>query len=62
MEEKTWICKMRRQNQQILVVKEFTCQTWVQSLGQEGSQEKEMETHTSILSWKISWTEDPVRL
>ena len=30
----------------------------VQSLGQEDSLEKEMATHSSILSWKISWTEE----
>ena len=32
---------------------------WVQSLGQEDSLEKEMATHSSILAWKIPWTEDP---
>ena len=30
---------------------------WVQSLSQEGSLEKEMATHSSILACKISWTE-----
>jgi len=29
------------------------------SLGQEDSLEKEMATHSSILVWKISWTEEP---
>ena len=28
-------------------------------LGQEDPLEKGMETHSSILSWRISWTEDP---
>ena len=32
---------------------------WVQSLGQEGPLEKEMRTHSSILAWKIPWTEEP---
>ena len=32
-------------------------ETWVQSLGQEGSLEKEMVTHSSILAWKILWIE-----
>ena len=32
---------------------------WVQSLGQEDSLEKEMATHSSILAWKIPWTEEP---
>ena len=30
-----------------------------QSLGWEDPLEKEMATHSSILSWKISWTEEP---
>ena len=34
-------------------------ETWVQSLGQEGLLEKEMATHSSILAWKIPWTEEP---
>ena len=29
----------------------------IQSLGQEGSLEEEMATHSSILAWKIPWTE-----
>ena len=35
---------------------------WVQSLGQEDLLEKEMATHSSIVAWKISWTEEPGRL
>ena len=35
---------------------------WVQSLGQEDLLEKGMATHSSILAWKISWTEEPGRL
>ena len=31
----------------------------VQSLGQEDVLEKEMATHSSILAWKIPWTEEP---
>ena len=37
-------------------------ETGVQSLGQEDPLEKEMATHSSILAWKISWTEEPGRL
>ena len=37
-------------------------ETWVRSLGQEDSLEKEMATHSSTLTWKISWTEEPGRL
>ena len=32
---------------------------WVRSLGQEDALEEEMATHSSILAWKIPWTEDP---
>ena len=34
-------------------------ETWVQSLGQEDPLEKEMATHSSILAWRIPWTEKP---
>ena len=34
----------------------------VQSLGQEDPLEKEMATHSSILAWRIPWTEDPAGL
>jgi len=33
--------------------------TWVRSLGWEGALEKEMATHSSILAWRISWTQEP---
>ena len=35
-------------------------ETGVQSLGQEDLLEQEMATHSSILAWKIPWTEEPV--
>ena len=34
-------------------------ETWVRSLGWEDSLEKEMATHSSILAWRIPWTEEP---
>ena len=34
-------------------------ETWVRSLGREDSLEKEMATHSSILVWRIPWTEEP---
>ena len=34
-------------------------ETWVGSLGREEALEKEMVTHSSILAWKIPWTEEP---
>ena len=36
--------------------------TQVRSLGQEDALEKEMVTHSSILAWKILWTEEPGEL
>ena len=35
---------------------------WVQSLGREDPLEEGMATHSSILAWKIPWTEEPSRL
>ena len=37
-------------------------ETRVRSLGWEDPLEKEMAIHSSILAWKIPWTEDPSRL
>ena len=34
-------------------------ETWVQSLGWEDPLEKEVATHSSILAWRIPWTEEP---
>ena len=34
-------------------------ETWVQSLGQKDPLEKGMATHSSILTWRIPWTEEP---
>ena len=37
-------------------------ETWVRSLGWEDPLEMEMATHSSILAWRIPWTEEPGRL
>jgi len=37
-------------------------ETWVQSLGWEDSLQKGMSTYSSILAWRISWTEEFGRL
>ena len=47
--------------------KESTCstedqETWVPSLGQEDPLKEEMAIHSSILAWRIPWTEEPGRL
>ena len=34
-------------------------ETWVRSLGREDPLEKEMASHSSILAWRIPWTEEP---
>ena len=34
----------------------------VQSLGQEGPLEEGLATHSSILAWRIPWTEEPGKL
>ena len=36
-----------------------TQETWVQSLGREDPLEKGTATNTSILAWRIPWTEEP---
>ena len=33
-------------------------ESWVQSLGQEDPLEKGMTTHSSIIAWRIPWTEE----
>ena len=35
-------------------------ETWVQSLGWEDPLEEEMTTHSNILAWEITWTEEPM--
>ena len=39
-----------------------TQETQIRSLGQKDLLEKEKATHSSILAWKIPWTEEPGRL
>ena len=34
-------------------------ETWIQSLGWEDLPEKEMANHSSVLAWRIPWTEEP---
>ena len=36
--------------------------TWVPSLGQEDTLEKGTAAHSSVLAWRIPWTEEPGRL
>ena len=39
-----------------------TEETGVRTLGEEDPLEEEMATHSSILAWRIPWTEEPDRL
>ena len=39
-----------------------TWEIWVRSLGQEDRLEKGIATHSSILAWRIPWTEEPGEL
>ena len=39
-----------------------TQETWVPSLGEEDPLEKGMATHSSLLAWRIPWTEEAVGL
>ena len=55
---------MRAQSHVALVVKnppamQETQEMWVLSLGQEDALEEGMETHFSILAWRMPWTEEP---
>ena len=36
-----------------------TQETWLQFVGGENPLEKGMDTHSSILAWRIPWTEEP---
>ena len=47
--------------QRILLPLQETQGMWVRSLGQEDPPEEEMATHSSILAWRIPWTEEPGR-
>ena len=54
-------------NRASLVAQRLKClppmrETQVRSLGQEDPLEKEMVTHSSILAWRIPWTDKPGRL
>jgi len=44
---------------QLIFLTSSPCITQVQSLGWEDTLEKEMTTHSSILAWRIPWTEEP---
>ena len=55
---KTTITGLPRGERILLPIFEIQ-ETWVQSLGQEDPLEEEISAHSSILAWKIPWTEEP---
>ena len=75
MRYKFWLALARRKKKKIILHKfdsgsavknlltlQEMLETWVQSLGREDPLEEGMATHFSILTWRISWTEEPGRL
>ena len=54
--------KNKREQGICTLLKHRKMETQVRSLGQEDPQEKAMATHSSILAWRIPWTEEPGRL
>ena len=50
------------QRQRICLQVQETQETWVQFLDLEDPLESEMTTHSTILAWKIPWTEEPGEL
>ena len=56
----TLVASQDSQSYQIKVKNLLAMQeTWVQPLGQEDPLEKGMANHSSILAWRIPWTEEP---
>ena len=53
-----WACQVGLMVKNWLPMQE-TQETWVRSLGQEGPLQEGMATHSSILAWRIPWTEKP---
>ena len=51
-----WVSLVAQMVMSLLAVQEI----WVRSLGQEDPLEKGVATHSSILAWRIPWTEDIV--
>ena len=53
---------LRQQVAQMVKILPAMQETWVQSLGGEDPPEKGMATHSSVLAWRIPWTEEPCGL
>ena len=58
------IGEVYNENRATLVARMLNClpamwETWVRPLGWEDPLEKEMATHSSIIAWRIPWTDEP---
>ena len=62
--ELSWTYTSKKASLVVQVVKNLSAvgETWVRSLGWEDPLEKGTATHSSILAWRIPWTEEPGRL
>ena len=49
---------VKKKKKKICLPMQETQETWVPSLGREDPLEEEMATHSSILAWRIPWTEE----
>ena len=49
---------VKKKKKKICLRMQETQETWVPSLGREDPLEEEMATHSSILAWRIPWTEE----
>ena len=56
--ESCWVCLVAQLVKTLPAMQE----TWVRFLGWEDPLEKGMAIHSSILAWRIPWTEEPGRL
>ena len=54
------LCRQTLYHSQLVRNPPAVWETWVQSLGWEDLLEKGIATHSSILAWRIPWTEEPV--
>ena len=62
--KRTWWSLLKKASLLAQLVKNLPAMqdTQVRFLGEEDPLKKEMATHSSILAWRIPWTEDPGRL
>ena len=59
MDSCEWLCEFTSLIAQLVKNLPAMKETWVRFLGWEDPLEKEMATHSSILAWRIPWTEEP---